>query len=134
MLVVQTVNYYPQRNATQASTVLYGEQVLLPFTGAVGTAAPQDYTFWEWFQNLTGKPTVWNQMRAIPMETLDQYIMRWPKLPLFSIAQGTMTLLAAGNDPLKGYWLQFAGQIPIFNQPNWWEETEDELYSYDPEC
>ncbi len=135
VLVVQSINRYPQRNATRGSTVLAGEQVLLPFAGQVGTSTPQNYQFNEWFANMIGVETVWNQMRPRIMETYDQYIsdqrspLTW--LPIFPVGEATLKLIAAGNDPRWGYWLQFDGNIPLFSGEEWWVETDDDLWNYD---
>jgi hypothetical protein len=130
VLIVKAVHRYRQRNATRGSTVLEGDQVLLPFLGAVGTATPTNYAYNEWFANLVGVPKVWNQMRALVNENTELYMENWPKLPVFPVGQAEMVLRAAGSDPIHGNWLQFEGNIPLF-RGEWWVETDDELLDYE---
>lgn len=131
VLIVQSINRYPQRNNHLPTTVFAGEQVLLPFGPTGGTSTAQPYKYSEWFSALLRQPLVWNQMRPNLREDLEQYLHMWPKLPIFSVKQATLTLLAAGTDPLRGSWLQFAGNVPLFDQPDWWVETDEELFDYD---
>ena len=130
VLIVKAVQRYHQRNATRGSTVLEGDQVLLPFLGAVGTATPTNYAYNEWFAGLIGVPKVWNQMRPLLHESTELYIENLPKLPVFPVGKATMTLRASGCDPIHGYWLQFEGNIPLF-RGEWWVNTDEELLDYE---
>jgi len=134
ILVVKHVHFYQQRDAFRACTVLVGDQVLLPLLGAIGSALPPTSQFNEFLAPQVGHPTVWNQMRSRPLDSYDLWVKEWWKLPLRSIKQATVTLVATGNDPRHGFWLQFDGFIPLFDQPDWWDEPEDDFgFIEDPE-
>lgn len=128
VLVVKTVTFYPQKDAYRPCTILTGDQVLLPLSGAIGSPLPVNYQFQQFFQPQIGKCVAWNQMRSIPIINLDSFYRRWWRLPVKSIKQANITLMAAGQDPTKGSWLQFEGKIPLFDQPDWYDEPEDDFY------
>lgn len=123
VLVVQSVHFYPQFNANRPSTVLFGSQVMFPdgpYGGPIMSA--NDVSFSGFLSNLIGYPTVWNQLTPTPGETLDQFYTGWPQLPLTSVSQATVKLVASGYDPIRGYWIQFDNTIaPLFAQANWWD-------------
>jgi hypothetical protein len=129
VLVVKTVTFYDQRDNYRPCTILTGDQVLLPADGSsLGSAMPFNYQFQQFFEPQIGQRVAWNQMRSKTIYSLDSFYRHWWKLPLISIKQADLVLMAAGLDPTHGAWVQFEGKIPLFDQPEWWKEPEDEFY------
>jgi hypothetical protein len=109
------------------ATVVYGDLLMFPTT-LVTTRIP-DYI--QFMQNFYNQTVVWDQMRHIPDETLQEYIYEMlqangPREMLETVETAPLTLNAAGYDPLKGFWLDFQDHIPLFRQERWWDDGSNE--------
>ena len=109
------------------STILRGEQLFFQ-TQRLG-----DQRFVDWvrfLQNFYEVPTVWGQLRCIRLESMEEWMQMMrqaylPKIPVEPVQEANLKLLAAGYDKVKGYWLQFHGRLPLFQQRNWWQDHDE---------
>jgi hypothetical protein len=101
------------------STVFFGDTLHLLWNFA-GQLDPQQ-AFVQFLKEFYNKPVTWAQLSAPPpnplMQTRRIYLQPMPDAEP-PVAQGAMTLLDAGYDPLRGYWCEFKGNfwlhIPVF--------------------
>ena len=118
ILVVKEFNFLPQLNNRPPSTWFYGVQLMFQYDNPTA--------FVTFLKTFKGVPTVWSQLGIADNDTIQQVDAIWPKMPLHLVANETLTLLAGGKDPIRGYFLQFAGRIErLFTDPNWWKNSEN---------
>lgn len=117
IMVVTSVEYIPQLNDRRPSTVLLGDQLMFQYDNRTGYV-----TF---MRSLFNQKLPWSQLSlATANETEQQAMDIFPRLPWVPICEEELTLIRAGHDPLKGYYVQFDGTIRMFSQPRWWEDEE----------
>lgn len=121
LMVVNTINYIPQKDSQRPSTVFYGNQLMFGFDNR-----PAWVTF---MRLMEGRELTYSQLRmSTDYDTIDSEEMIWPKLPLVQVAEEKLTMIRGGHDPLAGYYVQFNGHARvIFAQCDWWHDTE--IYS-----
>jgi len=119
ILTVQTIQYIPQLNARPASTILFGSQLLFQVDNPSG--------YQSFLQAYVGVATLWAQLRMATELSEEQLYLIWPKLPIELVIEQPISILAAGNDPVAGYWVQFPGTITLFSQTNWYDESDDQV-------
>ena len=122
---ILNVQGFFHRNQPEA-TIFYGQVLMFPQT-VVTTRIPDYIMFMD---TLKGVSTTWAQMRRIPYETPTDYYYqmiqaRGAREGLETIQHAPMTLNAAGYDGLRGFWLDFQGISPLFQQPRWWEDGSE---------
>lgn len=100
------------------STVMFGDSLYMIWYN-IGTMSPQQgFSFW--LKEYYNKSMNYGQLVQPPFAAIPgRYRMLVPTPPPPPpAAQGTMTLLSSGFDPLNGYWVEFAGNFwltsPIF--------------------
>lgn len=106
-------------DANTQSTVFYGNSLYLIWYNVGQLDCIQAFTFF--CKQFYNKSYLWWQLAQPPPNPLlassQIYLTPQPQ-PIPPIACGTMTLLDSGFNPLKGYWLRFAGNydlsIPLF--------------------
>jgi hypothetical protein len=103
---------------TPLSTLYYGEQMMF----RNDTEIP---LFLKFLSNWVGVETVWTQLKNNITETAEQYREQHYREPEVPVSWGCMTLIDYGYDPMRRYWLQFAGVSPLFRQDRWWVENSD---------
>ncbi len=121
-LPILLVNSIVQKTQT---TVLWGQSLLGATTANLGPV-------W-YFQNLlaewSNKPKLWAEMSQINpnINNFPSDYQLLPQLPpVQPIAVKTATLLATGVDPLRGYWMEFAGNYNLYFglfQGDWYNTT-----------
>ncbi len=119
ILSVQSVVFVPQKDARPPSTYVYGIQLM--FRNDVPTM------FTGFLKDKFGTVLPWDQLRVLVNDTEEQIYTLWPKMPIAVVLEEQLRMIAAGKDPVKGYFVQFAGgPIRLFSQREWWKETEDD--------
>jgi|ERR1700739_1698 len=106
-------------NADTQTTTFFGNSLYLIHYD-VGQLTTQD-AFAFFCKQFYNRSMLWWQLAAPPpnplLSTAHIYLVPQP-LPPPPIGSGMMTLLCAGYNPLKGYWLKFQGNfdidIPLF--------------------
>jgi len=100
--------------ADTATYTCYGQSLYMIHYD-VGQLTVQD-SFAFFCRQFYNKPFEWDQLSAPPPNPLLQnsrvYLIPVPQTAP-PAAIGTMTLLEAGYDPLKGFWLRFAGNFDL---------------------
>jgi len=100
--------------ADTSTYTCYG-QTLYMIHYDVGQLTVQD-SFAFFCKQFYNKPYEWDQLSAPPPNPLLQssriYLIPVPQTPP-PVAFGIMTLLNSGYDPLRGFWLQFAGSFDL---------------------
>jgi hypothetical protein len=108
-------------NADIQSYTVYGNSLYMIHYDVGQLDCFQAFSFF--CKQFYNQPKEWHQLAAPPpnplMTSSQIYLIAQPPPP-DPIAVGIMTLLDSGYDPLKGYWLQFAGNYdltcPLFPQ------------------
>jgi hypothetical protein len=109
------------------NTRFYGDQVLFPSDGYLGITTYPNFQFDEFLAPWIGVTTAWDQVRLQPFANISEFRKSWPHLPFDLIAEAQLILAGAGQDLLRGWWMEFEGtSIPMFNQPTWWVDSDDE--------
>ncbi len=116
IMVVKAFNFLPQFNERPPSTWVYGDQIMWPSDNQV------QYT--SFMRSYYGLKIPWAQVGAATELDEDQLFAIFPRLPIRLVAEEPLVLLSAGKDPIAGYYVQFAGAMQLFSQPDWWVETE----------
>jgi hypothetical protein len=106
-------------NADIQTTTFYGNSLYLIWYNVGQLDCIQAFTFF--CKQFYNKSYLWWQLAVPPpnplMASSQIYLVPRPPAPP-PIASGMMTLLDSGYDPLKGYWLKFAGNYdntcPVF--------------------
>lgn len=105
------------------TTVLFGDSLFMIWYN-VGQLTPQD-SFRLFLKQHFNRPITAAQLDRPPFAATPQVYMRYnngqiPPVPT-PISKGTVTILDAGFDPLRGYWIECAGNyfltFPLFK--NW---------------
>lgn len=123
LLVVKNITFVSQLNERPPSTFLYGDQVMFL------ADRPTDYA--SFLRNFYGQPeTIWCQLADAHEESLDIVYALFPRKAFHLVLEQPLVLLSAGKDPLAGYYVQFAGDIRLFAQRDWWVETEEDQERY----
>lgn len=106
-------------NADTQTTTFYGNSLYLIWYNVGQLDCIQAFTFF--CKQFYNKNYVWWQLNAPPPNPLmasSQVYLIPQAPPPPPVASGNMTLLNSGYDPVRGYWLQFAGNfdltIPLF--------------------
>lgn len=102
------------------TTVLFGDSLY-----SVGPQSNLDsFTIFRMFVNsYGGRNEIWAQLSQVPLFTSSTYNLQYqagflqvPQPP--PISEGQVTALQGGYDPLRGYWVEFAGNFflgfPLF--------------------
>ncbi len=112
------------------TTVLFGNNL---FSVAYGTGAsiqsnldPQT-VFGLFLNTYKNRPERWAQLAVIPPPPVPYpaYLLQQNPFPMRPpVSKGTLTLLNAGYDPMRGYWVEFAGNyflgFPLFQDWAQW--------------
>jgi hypothetical protein len=114
LLTVKNFLFVPQLDDRPPSTWVYGDQLI--------SLADMPTEYVTFLRPIMGKQSLWCQLSVSPDETEEQIYAIWPKFPIRVVLQQALTLLHAGKDPLKGYYVQFAGHMGLFSQPDWWRD------------
>ena len=102
------------------TTVFSGESLHMIWHDVGQLSTTQMFAFF--MNEYINKPMTWSQLSEMPppMDNFRTYLQAQPPAAP-PTAEGTMTLLTCGYDPLRGYWAEFAGNYflttPIFK--NW---------------
>jgi hypothetical protein len=123
LISVQGVKHIHAQGAMPDSTLLNGQQLMY-------ITNQEDRAGWSHFiRQYFHTPLLWNQLKGRTHETLEEFIYEWRWfgniLEVVPTAQAELTLLAGGYDPVMGYWMQFAGTVPFYLLPDWWEERPE---------
>jgi len=124
ILTVQSIQIIPQFNARPPSTILFGSQLLFLADNPTG--------YVHFLKSYFNVPTVWSQLRIASEDSEEQIYTIWPKFPVDLILEQPASIIAAGKDPVNGYWVQFPGTISLFTQQDWFNENPDGAISYVP--
>lgn len=117
VLTVKNFNFLPQFQNRAPSTWFYGVQMMSPYDD------PTIYL--KFLTPMIGESAIWSQVGLNDDETEEQVFANWPRLPLRLVANDRLTLVAAGRDPVAGYYCQFAGSTSLFSRPDWWKDGMD---------
>jgi hypothetical protein len=101
------------------NTVLWGQSLLFSYT-----YIPQNLYFGKLLKEWSNKPMTWVELSQVPgpLDFPADFTLIPQPPPVAPVASKTATLLAVGYDPLKGYWMQFAGNYNLYFglfQGNW---------------
>jgi hypothetical protein len=114
-LVVLKVEEIQQQVQT---TTLWGQSLLFS-----QTYVPQNLYFTGLLKEWSNVPKTWVELSQVPPSAfLQDYILYPQPVPVAPVASKIATLLACGYDPLKGYWMTFAGNYNLYFglfQGNW---------------
>lgn len=94
------------------TTVYFGNSLYMIHNEVGQLDAVQGYQFFlnQWLN----RPMTWGQLAEVPPNPLvstRRFMLAPPMPPLPPTSEGTMSLLSSGFDPLRGYWLEFAGNF-----------------------
>lgn len=117
IMIVRYFNLLPQLNERPATTFIYGEQIMFPSDNPTGYAS--------FLRNFYGMTLPWNQLGMAVDDTIEMVYALYPRMPLRPVMEEHLTLLSAGKDPVAGYYVQFAGAMRLFSQPDWWVDGDD---------
>lgn len=98
------------------TTVFFGNDL---YSLSLTSNISPDILFANLIKNYANRQETWVQLQAIPNPVIPYPTVQFqyrPNVP--PVSTGVMSALAGGYDPLRGYWVEFAGnyflQFPIF--------------------
>jgi hypothetical protein len=123
ILAVQSFQFVNATAQTPQSTLIFGSQLMYE-------PIMEDRSGFRMFiKALYNQPTLYTQMRPRLHETLEEFNYEWRMmatvLAVVPTAQAELTMINGGYDPIRGYWLQFAGHVPFFDLPDWWVDRPE---------
>lgn len=119
-------------HAKLQTTVLFGDSLFM-MSYDIGQLSKQD-GFSAFLKNYYGKSIVAAELDKPPYAAVPALYNRFPGLPIsppdLPISIGPVTILSSGFDPLRGFWIEFAGNFfltfPIFKDfPNVVRDTQN---------
>jgi len=112
ILNVQTIQFIP--STTTPSTFLFGQR-LLPGTSSP-FSADDPTSFTTYLNQYVGVAALWDQLQPASQNGQNVTYTVAPMMPVKLVLEQQLMLVAAGKDPVAGYWVQFAGAINLFSQ------------------
>jgi hypothetical protein len=118
VLTVKNVKFQRQEQDRPSTTIVYGEQMM--------SFQDDPLLYSKYFSDKMDTSMVWAQLRiTTDDDDYEQMYAIWPRVPVTPVLEERLSIVGAGRDPIRGYWVQFAGgPIRLFSQPDWWKEKE----------